>query len=69
LRELLTKLSTGLDCHLVVVEHDMNLVMSIAEHVWVLNFGALLASGTPALIQADPRVLEAYLGSPEEQTP
>jgi len=64
--DVLTNLSAQLDCHLVVVEHDMNLVMSIAARVWVLNFGSLLASGTPAEIQADQRVLEAYLGTKEK---
>ena len=66
LRELLIRLSHEIDFHLVVVEHDMNFVMSIAEHIWVLNFGRLLASGPPSEIQADPRVHEAYLGSPKD---
>ena len=69
LRELLIRLSHEIDFHLVVVEHDMNFVMSIAEHIWVLNFGCLLASGSPAEIQADPRVHEAYLGSPKDAKP
>src|SRR3569833_1136327 len=50
----------------LLVEHHMGLVMSIADHVVALNFGKKLAEGTPATVQNDPAVTKAYLGSKEE---
>jgi branched-chain amino acid transport system ATP-binding protein len=46
----------------IIVEHDMELVMDIADEILVLNFGARLAWGTPEEIQANPEVVEVYLG-------
>lgn len=47
----------------LMVEHDMSLVMDLSDHVVVLNFGEVIAQGTPAAVQAEPEVARAYLGA------
>ena len=61
LGELIKKMAA--DAGVVVIEHRMDLVMSVCDIIFVLDFGKLIAAGTPAQVQANPAVTAAYLGT------
>ena len=67
LTEFIRKIRDRFDLTVFLIEHHMNLVMDISDRIYVIDFGKLLAKGTPSEIQNNQHVIDAYLGVPDDE--
>ena len=65
LKELVFKVNRQMGVSVLLVEHDMSMVMQVCDYIYVINFGANLAEGTPDEVRQNPEVIAAYLGDEE----
>jgi len=67
LKDLILEVNRSMGVTVLLVEHDMSMVMQVCDHIYVINFGANLAEGTPEEIRANPEVIKAYLGEEDDE--
>ncbi|MCP4821047.1 MAG: ABC transporter ATP-binding protein, partial [Shimia sp.] len=62
-RQLLTDIRDQYGVGILIVEHDLPLIMTMCDHIMVINRGRMIAEGTPEEVQSNPEVIDAYIGS------